>query len=99
MGWAPRTLVVGGGRGIGRATVLRLAAAGGRSALVYRSDIERAEETAKEAAALGGHAVVLQGDVAGDAEALVEEATERLGGLDFVVVTAVPVITGRMSGV
>ena len=97
--WAPRTLVVGGGRGIGRATVLRLAAAGGATAIAYRRDTERAEQTAKEAAALGGRSALLQGDVATDAASLVEEAVEQLGGLDFVVVTAVPVITGRMSTV
>jgi NAD(P)-dependent dehydrogenase (short-subunit alcohol dehydrogenase family) len=98
-GWAPRTLVVGGSRGIGRATVLRLAAAGASTAIAYRRDTEGAQETAKEAAARGGLAVLLQGDVATDAASLVEEAAERLGGLDFVVVTAVPVITGRMGAV
>ena len=95
--WAPKTLVVGGGRGIGRATVLRLAAAGAPTAIVYRHDTGRAEQTAKEAAALGGRTALLQGDVADDAASLVEEAAEQLGGLDFVVVTAVPVITGRLS--
>jgi NAD(P)-dependent dehydrogenase (short-subunit alcohol dehydrogenase family) len=97
--WAPKTLVVGGSRGIGRATVLRLAATGGATAIGYCRNTEQAEETAKEAAARGGETVLLRGDVATDAASLVEEAAERLGGLDFVVVTAVPVITGRMSAV
>lgn len=99
MAWAPRTLLIGGSRGIGRATILRLAAAGARTAIGYQAGTAQAEQTAKEAAALGAEPILLQGDIAVDAASLVDEAAERLGGLDLLVVTAVPLITGRVATV
>lgn len=71
-------LVTGGSRGIGRAIVLELAAAGASVAVGYRSGVDEAEAVAKEAS---GRA--LQADVS-DPEAaakLVEEA----GELDILV--------------
>ena len=97
--WAPRTLVVGGSRGIGRATVLRLARLGAPVALAFQGNVDRAEETAKEAAGAGGHITLLRGDIASDASRLVDDAAAALGGLDLLVVTAVPVITGRIASV
>jgi NAD(P)-dependent dehydrogenase (short-subunit alcohol dehydrogenase family) len=98
-GWSPRTLVVGGSRGIGRAVVLQLARAGAPVALAFRSNRELAEATAKEAAQLGSSPVLIQGDVSRDSPRLVDEAVAELGGLDLVVITAVPVITGPVAGV
>jgi NAD(P)-dependent dehydrogenase (short-subunit alcohol dehydrogenase family) len=95
MVWSPRTLVVGGSRGIGRATALRLAESGSSLAIGYLHDEARAQETAKELTELGCSAVLVRGDVAEEGPRLVDEAVSALGGLDLVVVTATPVITGR----
>jgi NAD(P)-dependent dehydrogenase (short-subunit alcohol dehydrogenase family) len=98
-GWSPRTLVVGGSRGIGRAVVLRLARAGAPVALAYRSNQELAQDSAKAAAGLGSSPILIQGDVSRDAPRIVGEAAAGLGGLDLVVVTAVPIIVGSVAGV
>ena len=57
-------LVTGGSRGIGKAIVLKLAAAGAKVAFVYRSKAAEAEALVAEVAALGGTAKAYQGDVA-----------------------------------
>ena len=61
-------VVTGGSRGLGRNTVLALAARGVRSVLTYRADERAAAETAAAAADAGAPAVALQldtGDTAG----------------------------------
>lgn len=98
-GWCPRTLVIGGSRGIGRAVVLRLARAGAPLAVAFRSGREAAEETAKAAAEFGGGPVLLKGDVSRDAARIVGDAAAELGGLDLVVVTAVPIVVGPVARV
>lgn len=92
-------LVIGGSRGIGRATVLRLAAQGTRCAIGYVANDEAAKETAARAAASGPEPVLLKGDLGNEGAALGERAAEALGGLDAIVTTAVPIITGRTMGV
>jgi NAD(P)-dependent dehydrogenase (short-subunit alcohol dehydrogenase family) len=91
-----RTLIVGGSRGVGRATALELAGRGHDVAIAY---VAGAESAAKVVAELPAEArgFALQGDIATDGPRLVAEAVEALGGLDAVVVTAVPVITGPLS--
>jgi NAD(P)-dependent dehydrogenase (short-subunit alcohol dehydrogenase family) len=42
--------------------------------------------------------VLVQGDIATGAERMVAETVAELGGLDGLVVTAVPIITGALSG-
>lgn len=81
-------LVVGGGCGIGRATVRMLATAGARVA-VADIDGDRAADVAKE---VGGHAI--QGDVTTEegAAAVVDGAHAALGGL-----TRVANIVGRVE--
>lgn len=80
-------LVTGGSRGIGRAVALRAAAEGARVGVNYRSASAEAEAVVGEIVAAGGVAVALAGDVsqAAAAQALVETAREKLGGLDGLV--------------
>lgn len=80
-------LVTGGSRGIGRAVALRAAAEGARVGVNYRSAAAEAEAVVGEIVAAGGVAVALAGDVsqAAAAQALVETAREKLGGLDGLV--------------
>lgn len=93
---APQSaLVIGGSRGIGRATVLRLAAQGARCAIGYVANDEAAKETAARAAAVGPEPVLVKGDLGAEGAAMSERAAEALGRLDAVVATAVPIITGR----
>ena len=80
-------LVTGAVRGIGRATVLRLAKAGYHVAVNYRGDESLAQRVVAEVEAEGGTAVALQADVT-DAEqvgGLIEESINRLGRLDVLV--------------
>jgi 3-oxoacyl-[acyl-carrier protein] reductase len=79
-------LVVGGGQGIGRASVLLLARLGSQVA-VLDAERERAESVAEEARALGVRAAALVADVtrAAEAERAVAEARATLGTLDAVV--------------
>ncbi|MFD3404408.1 SDR family NAD(P)-dependent oxidoreductase [Kribbella sp. NPDC058693] len=82
-----RTLVIGGGGGgIGRATT---EAFGNEGAAVVVADLDpaRAEEAAEAVRASGGTAYPVSGDVrsAGDIDAMIATAVERLGGLDVLV--------------
>ena len=79
--------MTGGGRGIGRGIVLELAREGADVAINYRRDRDAAERTGEEVRGLGRRAIVLQADV-GDrtaVDAMVAQAVEFLGGLDFAV--------------
>ncbi|CAL9568762.1 Cyclic-di-GMP-binding biofilm dispersal mediator protein [Streptomyces sp. enrichment culture] len=82
-----KALVTGGGRGIGAATVLRLARDGADVALTYVRDEEAAEEVVRGVTALGRRAVALRADSAdpGEAAGAVGRAAEALGGLDVLV--------------
>lgn len=79
-------LVVGAGKGIGRATALVLGAAGARVIVLDRHS-ERAESVADEIRSAGGAAQPQTADVtqADRAQAAVREADRVSGGLDIVV--------------
>jgi 3-oxoacyl-[acyl-carrier protein] reductase len=83
----PRALVTGSARGIGRGILLALAAEGYDVAVHYRSSRDEAEAVLAEADAMGVRAVAIQADVTKTAEAdrLVREAHDALGGLDVLV--------------
>ena len=62
-------LITGGGRGIGRATAIRLAREGARIAINYKGNAEAAEEAKRLVEKGGGKATLIQGDVSVDVQA------------------------------
>lgn len=80
-------LVTGSSRGIGRSIASALAEEGAAVAVNYRSRAEEAAQVVKHIEETGGRAVALQADVSDPAEAerLVAEATEALGGLHILI--------------
>src|SRR4051812_17945390 len=80
-------LVTGGGRGIGRAISLRLAADGAAVAVNYRRDADAAKQTVADIEAAGGTARAYQASVDDwDADvAMVEAAVNELGPISILV--------------
>jgi NAD(P)-dependent dehydrogenase (short-subunit alcohol dehydrogenase family) len=80
-------LVTGGSRGIGRAICEALAAEGAAVAVNYRASKSGADEVVQGIEAGGGRAVAVGGDVAeyADAEAMVKQTIDELGGLHILV--------------
>lgn len=80
-------LVTGGGRGIGKAISLKLAAEGAEVILTYVSDLTSAEETAAEISKDGGKARILQLEVsdADSVDAVVADIAAKEGKLDVLV--------------
>ena len=95
-----RALVTGGGRGIGRAIAVGFAEAGADVAVVGR-DADRLAEVVSEVDALGRTGMALPADLTRTAEipAVVDDARERLGGLDILVNCAGVQITGPAEDV
>jgi NAD(P)-dependent dehydrogenase (short-subunit alcohol dehydrogenase family) len=81
-----RILVTGASAGIGRATAIKLAAAGADVILVAR-DPQRLEEVRKQAERVGGtvHAFSADLSVAEDVDKLVRQVIEEFGGIDVLV--------------
>jgi len=81
-------LVTGAGRGIGRATAVRLATDGAQVAINFKGNVAAAEETRALVQAAGSEALLVQGDVSeeADADRVVKEALAYGGGkLDILV--------------
>jgi 3-oxoacyl-[acyl-carrier protein] reductase len=80
-------IVTGGGRGIGRAVALRLAAEGANVAISYRSNDDAAQETAEAVREAGVECEVFKGDVASpeDVQVLFEGVSDAFGRLDILV--------------
>jgi len=79
-------IVTGGGRGIGRAIVLALAAAGAAVAAVSRTE-SQLRETVAAVEAQGGRAIASSSDVTDQAavERMVADIEQRLGPIDLLV--------------
>ena len=81
-------LITGGGRGIGRATAVRLAREGAAVAINFKGNAAAAEEAKRLVEGGGGRATLVQGDIAADgtAEDIVKRALAFGGGrLDILV--------------
>jgi 3-oxoacyl-[acyl-carrier protein] reductase len=80
-------IVTGGSRGVGRATIDRLATRGYAVVVDYLHDQRAAESTVEEILACHGAAVAVRADVADalDVERLFGETIEMFGGIDVVV--------------
>lgn len=85
-----RALVMGGSRGIGRATALELARRGADVAIVYRTSAAQANEVLDTIGKLGRKALAIPADLADaqEVERAVGSASEFLGGLDLLVQAA-----------
>jgi NAD(P)-dependent dehydrogenase (short-subunit alcohol dehydrogenase family) len=82
-------LVTGAGSGIGRASAVALAQAGGRVALLSHT-ADEIEEAAQEIRSAGGEAVALTADVSDESamRKAVQQLLEQFGRLDVVVANA-----------
>lgn len=80
-------LVTGGSRGIGRAIVCSLAAAGAKVAFVYQSNREAAEQLAAEQNSLGHEVWALQADVSkrSEVDSVVDQVLAKWSKIDILV--------------
>lgn len=83
-------IVTGGSRGIGRATVLRLAEAGAHVVVNYCHNAEAANEAVQEISGRGVNAVPVRADISNveETELLVENALREFGKVDILVANA-----------
>ncbi|NET44351.1 bifunctional dihydropteridine reductase/dihydrofolate reductase TmpR [Okeania sp. SIO2B3] len=82
-----KALVTGSAVGIGRVIALDLASKGFDVAFHYNKSVEAANQASQEATSYGVKSIALQADVTKpeQAQSLVENAAEKLGGLSVVV--------------
>ncbi|MBM4076914.1 MAG: SDR family NAD(P)-dependent oxidoreductase, partial [Planctomycetes bacterium] len=80
-------LVTGGSRGIGRAIVSELAAAGAKVAFVFQSNQESADSLVKDQAAMGHEVWAIKADVSkkSDVDSAVAQVIEKHGKIDILV--------------
>ena len=85
-----KALVTGGGTGIGKSVVLALAKAGYDVAINYASSAKAAQETEKEAQALGAKTLLLQCDVSDEkaVRAMLAQVEQSFGHLDALISNA-----------
>ena len=89
-------LITGASRGIGRATARLLGARGWSVGVNYAHNEAAAQETAAEVGRAGGHARVIKGDVANEADVIgmFDAVVKAFGRLDALVNNAGIVATG-----
>ncbi len=94
-----KALITGGSRGIGRATAVLFARAGGDVAINYRTQEKAAEEVREEIEKLGRECLVFRADVAlkKDVEAMVNGTMARWGRIDTLVNNAGVWTYGQMG--
>ena len=82
-----RVLITGASTGIGAAAATAFAAVGSRVVVHFNASEAEAKKVAATIASGGGEAHLVRGDVrkSGDARRIVDEAADKLGGLDVVV--------------
>ena len=96
-------LVTGGGRGLGRAISLALAAEGAAVAIddIFRDEngVSAAEQTVVEIEAAGGRGLALFENVttSAGAESMVEQTVAQLGGLNILVMCAGNMVRGKLE--
>ena len=80
-------IVTGGGRDIGQAAALKLAAEGAAVAINYYSSSEGADAAVKQITDAGGRAFAMKGDLTKpeDIDALVAKTVAEFGGIDVLV--------------
>lgn len=80
-------IVSGGGRDIGRACVMALAAEGANVVINYHSSSDGADSAVKEIEAAGGKALAVKGDLTDqkDVNALIAKTVEAFGSVDVLV--------------
>ena len=83
-------IVTGSSRGVGRATAVRLAEAGANVVINYLSRRAEADEVVAECQAIGVDAVAVQADTSDllGAQKLANEAADKFGGIDLLVLNA-----------
>jgi NAD(P)-dependent dehydrogenase (short-subunit alcohol dehydrogenase family) len=82
-------LVTGAGSGIGKATALKLAAAGANTAVLSRTESE-VVKTCKEIETAGGQSIALTADTSdeGQMRTAIDRLIDKFGGIDIVVANA-----------
>jgi 3-oxoacyl-[acyl-carrier protein] reductase len=92
-------LVTGGSRGIGAASVLRLASEGASVAFTYSASSEQANSLVEQIAKSGGNAIAIKADAA-DQEAVrasVRETAKQFGRIDILVNNAGIIVLGQIT--
>lgn len=83
-------IITGASRGVGRATALRIAEAGGNVVVNYLKSEEKAEEVVEICKRKGVEAIAVQGDVSNwlDSRNIADKAVEEFGRIDLLVLNA-----------
>lgn len=92
-------IVTGGGRDIGRAVSIKLAAEGANVVINYAKNKDRAVETLQEIRENGGNAILVQGDMTkqADVDKLISETTKAYGDEIHVLVNVAGGLVARKT--